>query len=109
VAAQSHCKKVLKELLLYGAEPHVLTEYDQSPFALSRGTVPRDKEMEVPRFLRAWLVDCFARAIIIGFAKSEMSAEVFDIAWKSKYVDEAKKRAAEQVDDEIGETSVLWD
>jgi hypothetical protein len=92
VAAQSHCKKVLRELLLYGANPHVLTEYEQSPFSLSRGTVPRDREMEVPTLLREWLIDCFARAIIAGFAKSEMSDEMFKHAIVSKKNDEVRRQ-----------------
>jgi ankyrin repeat protein len=92
VAAQTHCKKVLEELLLWGAHPHRLTEYDQSPFSLSRGGTPRDREMEVPRFLREWLVDCFARAIIIGFARKEMSEEMFRIGYVSKAKDAKAER-----------------
>jgi hypothetical protein len=92
VAAQTHCRKVLEELLAAGAHPHLLTEYDQSPFSLSRGGTPRDRGMEVPRFLRAWMVDCVARTILAGFAKRELSQEVFRVACQSKAADARAER-----------------
>jgi hypothetical protein len=79
--------KVLQELLVQGAHPHTLTDYDQSPFSLARGNTPRDLKMEVPKFLREWLIDCFARAIIIGFAQNVLDEKSFEIGVRSKSAD----------------------
>jgi ankyrin repeat protein len=84
VAAQSRCMKVVHELLLHGANPHTLTEFEQSPFSLARGNTPRDFKIEVPKFIREWLIDCFARAFIIGFAKDLLKEESFEIGMRSK-------------------------
>jgi ankyrin repeat protein len=82
-AAQLRALSSVQLLLEYGANPHTLTKQGQSPFSLCRGVLPKDRQMTVATLLRKWLVECFARAFVVGIATGNMKEQAFEVAWRS--------------------------